>query len=324
MNCELDNNLDKSKFSFNCTTYGCSKRFYFNQKEIEVTEADEVLKKAVENSRKLMGIRIIKGPLKKLIIQGNQEIDLKIVANQLVENQNLKFIDLIISNSKIKSIDSLTFNRITFEKITITKEAANLKHIDVNAFGNGSESIENLDIQNQLSNNESITILSNCFKNLKEIYTISPNQIKEAFKLSNLLYLIIDGSQSIKLKSIDDYAFYECDNLRYLDLSDNEIQQITQNLFNFKNMSDELLTLKLKRNKLNSLSFKRDSLSKFNRPVELILNHNQITYLDEIVFKPFLVCDSNKIDLHDNEFLGLEDDKNRWLEGIYKNKVFYK
>ena len=44
-----------------------------------------------------------------------------------------------------------------------------------------------------------------------------------------------------------------------------------------------------------------------------------ITYLDEIVFKPFLVCDSNKIDLHDNEFLGLENDKNRWL-GIYKEK----
>ena len=327
MNCELDNNLDECKFSFDWTTYGCLKRLYFNKKETEeteVTEADETFKKVIENSNKFIEIRIVKGPLKKLIVEGNEEIDLKIVADQLVENQNLKFFDLIISNSKIKSIDSLTFNRITFEKITIKKEAANLKHIDVNAFGNGSQSIQHFDIQNQLSNNESITILSNCFKNLKEIYTISPNQIKGTFKLSNLLYLIIDGSQSTKLKSIDDYAFYECDNLRYLNLSDNEIEQITEDLFNFRSKSDELLTLKLKRNKLNSLSFNPDSLSKFNRPVELILNHNQITYLDETVFKPFLVRDSNKIDLHDNEFLGLENDKNKWLEGVYKEKVFCK
>ena len=270
-----------------------------------------------------MGIRIIKGPLKKLIVEGNEEIDFKIVANQLVENQNLKFFDLIISNPKIKSIDSLTFNRIAFEKITIKKEAANLKHIDVNAFGDSSESIEHLDIQNELSNNISITNLSKSFKSLKEIYTISPNQIKGTFELPNLLYLIIDGSQSIKLKSIDDYAFYECDNLRYLNLSDNEIEQITENLFNFRKASDELLTLKLKRNKLNSLSFKRDSLSKFNRPVELILNHNQITYLDEDVFKSFFVCDLNKIDLHDNQFLGSKNDKNKWLEKVYEEKVFY-
>ena len=270
-----------------------------------------------------MGIRIIKGPLKKLIVEGNEEIDFKIVANQLVENQNLKFFDLIISNPKIKSIDSLTFNRIAFEKITIKKEAANLKHIDVNAFGDSSESIEHLDIQNELSNNISITNLSKSFKSLKEIYTISPNQIKGTFELPNLLYLIIDGSQSIKLKSIDDYAFYECDNLRYLNLSDNEIEQITENLFNFRKASDELLTLKLKRNKLNSLSFKRDSLSKFNRPVELILNHNKITYLDEDVFKSFFVCDLNKIDLHDNQFLGSKNDKNKWLEKVYEEKVFY-
>ena len=323
MNCELDNNLDECKFSFNWTTYGCLKRVYFNKKEIKVTEADEVFKKVVENSRKLMGIRIVKSPLKKLIVEGNQEIDLKFVENQLVENGNLKFFDLIISNSKIKSIDSLTFNRITFKRITITKEAANLKYIHVNAFGNGSESIQYFGIRNQLSNNESITILSNSFKNLKEIYTISPNEMKETFKLPNLLYLVIDGSQSTKLKLIDENAFYECDNLRYLNLSDNEIEQITENLFNFRSTSDQLLTLKLKRNKLNSLSFQPNSLSKFNRPVELILNHNEITYLDEIVFKPFLVCDSNKIDLHDNEFLGLENERNRWL-GIYKEKkVFY-
>ena len=319
----MNNNLKNDKFSFNLLKYGFSKRFYFNHKKNETTRLCEKSKKLIENSTTLKGIRIESySGSKTLIIEGEHDIDLKIVTNKLIQKKESNFFALIISSSKTELIEALTFNGFIFNNIIFTKDASNLKHVDLHAFGNGSTSIQGLTIGNELCNNVSITDFSNRFINLEEIEITSPNQIKGQFKLPNLKMIQIIGSNSTKLKSIGNNPFYYCDKLKDLSLSDNQIEDVTENSFCFENKSKKNLALTLERNKLNSSSFKKASLINFNRPVTLNLKENQITYLYEEVFKPFFDANGQNQIFVDKSCFRENHEKNRWNQSAdYKNRI---
>ena len=314
-------------YQFQWKNYNCSKSFYFKTQPKSITNQEMMIEK-LKTILRDYGITIRNDVLNEMIIDGDKVINLSII-NQTINNltnDSIFFDELTICNINIKTIQSKTFEKISFGKITIEDEAVNLNEIDFDAFGVGANSVKHLEIQNQLPAIQSpnnFMILLNSFKNIEDIYITSPKIISGSLKLPQLAFLIIDGSNSkpAKLEFIDDFVFQECDKLKFIDISYNKLNKITNNLFNFKNQSNDVLTLKLNNNQLNEASFESLSLLNFKRPVELILNHNQIRYLDENVFRNFLDLNgSNKIDLNDNKF-EVSNPKNRWIFGDQKYKI---
>lgn len=307
-------------YHFNWYNYDCSKGFHFKP-QMKILSNEEMIIEKLKNQLKTYGITIKNQVLNEMIIDGEIMIDLNIINQEInrITNNIISFDELTIRNRSIRAIQAKTFERISFKKISIEDEAMNLNEIHFEAFGFSSQSVTHLEIQNQLPTNQSpknLIDLLNSFKNIRDIYITSPKIICGSFKLPQLAYLIIDGSfkSSAKLESIDDLAFFYCDKLRFIDLSYNKLNKINNNLFKFKNQLNEVsLTLKLNNNELTETSFESLSLLNFKRSVELILNHNQIKYLDEAVFRTFLDLDlNNKIDLNDNSY-EVNNPKNWWL-----------
>ena len=79
-------------------------------------------------------------------------------------------------------------------------------------------------------------------------------------------------------------------------------------MFNFKNENDEIMEINLTYNKLDQSCFAIDSLINFKRPTKLILLKNQIKYLIEEIFKPFL--NANKLNTRENRKVKTQTDIN--------------
>ena len=295
-------------------------------KQIKISSAEMRLIRETKN------VIFVKIPLKQLFIEGIESDFEKIKKEILMINEN-SFDDLIINNPNIKILKSQTFSSHFFNEIKISKSAEKLHLIEPEAFGPGSRRIQRLEILNDLPakiSKEKLLQLINSFTNIKEINMSSPKEFKGQLNLLKLKSLIIDGSHSInKLKSISDFIFSKCRNLMYIDLSNNELGKITKNMFNFENKSNELLILDLSNNKLSELSFDESSLTNINRPLQLILNKNQIKYLDANIFNRFFNDYSKNIIYYYNDTLYNSLDygntKNEWLfkdENIVNKKVF--
>ena len=86
----------------------------------------------------------------------------------------------------------------------------------------------------------------------EQIEINSFNTILEPINLKELRKLSFYGHKpSFKIQPICDYAFYECDRLEYINLSENNIKYISANAFNFKSNKDEILEIDLSNNTLN-------------------------------------------------------------------------
>ena len=99
----------------------------------------------------------------------------------------------------------------------------------------------------------------------------------QPIKLSNLKILCLTGFHStIKIKSICDFAFYECDKIEFINLTKNNIRQIKENTFHFRCENDKFLEINLYGNQITELNFefnsKLNSLVNFKRPTKLYLD----------------------------------------------------
>ena len=107
------------------------------------------------------------------------------------------------------------------------------------------------------------------------------------------------------------------------------INYVSENVFNFKNPSDQLLEIHLWSN-LNEESFALNSLTKFKRPVKFYWQFNHSNYLKEEIFKPFFDADERNMvivthDPFNDNGLYFEPDhhRNHWnqSEEKYKKRV---
>ena len=130
-----------------------------------------------------------------------------------------------------------------------------------------------------------INSLSNC-----EVIKMKPFQSElQPINLRKLKELRLNGKiSSIKISSIKDYSFYECDEIELIDLSWNKIDLITENAFNFENESDKQLRIILNDNKLKESSFALNSLKNIKRATILSIKRTGINHLKKEIFKPFL------------------------------------
>ena len=256
-------------------------------------------------------------------LKGNKSIKLKTIFKLIEISLTQQFNDLIIMNKSIETIPqdlicNLNFNHVEFANID------NLKSIHKNAFGINAMQIKSFhawknlpNLKSHVSNNdydlnELINSLRNC-----EIIWIKPFDFK-CFKLRKLKKLNIsgfyqDGINEVKIESINDFAFYECDQIELICLKGNNIMSINEHSFHFENSSVNLLQIDLRGNKLTEESFAINSLIYFKRPVILNLESNEIKYLKEEIFKPFFMqIDKNKVYATKNFFTS-NSPMNKWI-----------
>lgn len=278
-----------------------------------------------------------KGYKSELIITGNTFRRFKKL-NQafeiISEFSEIKHFDrLEILNFKtITSLDEITFGKLIFNEITIVGWKY-LERIRLDSFKEISNQIKIFNVINSPSLvsqpnsdydlNELINSLTNC-----EELRFKPFQKElKQIQLVNLKVFSFDGvGSSVKIESIEDYAFYECDKLEYIFLQKNNINLIGERSFHFKNESNTILTIFLSENKLNGESFSLNSLNNIKRPIRLYLNDNQIEYLKEDIFKSFISDKYNYlwIDIElirsENQWLHNEIDKNSKIK--FKDRLF--
>lgn len=113
------------------------------------------------------------------------------------------------------------------------------------------------------------------------------------------------------IEEVGDYAFYRLPNLTYLNLRDNEISRISNFTFSFEKTSEEILVIDLQGNIITSDAISPSSFLQLNRPVNLNLHFNLMTYLDEETFKPILMNPKSSIIISNNPIIC--DCRMKWL-----------
>lgn len=155
------------------------------------------------------------------------------VVNSTHENKH--FNELYINNQYIESIDQDILGEIRIDYFVIWN-SPNLERIHWNAFGNQTQFIQIFyvwDLPKLISKPKTEYDLYELINKLVgcEHIQIIPfdNQLK-SIKLSKLKRLNLRAyDYSIKIHSINHYAFYQCDSIENIDLRYNNISQINQN-----------------------------------------------------------------------------------------------
>lgn len=213
------------------------------------------------------------------------------------------FKKLILSNELIQTIEDNDFDEIGFDEIKI-ENCRNLKQIHWNAFGKQSKIVKKFvaySYSNKLPNliskpktDYDLYKLVNSLVNCQEIRMKPFNNKLQFIKLNKLKILDLDGQKSsTKIKSICDFALYECDQIEVIYLMNNEINFIEENSFYIKNCSTKTLLISLSNNNLNECSFAPNSFNNFKRQVNILLYLNCIKYLKQDIFRVFLNNDKN-------------------------------
>ena len=138
-----------------------------------------------------------------------------------------------------------------------------LERIHWNVFGKQIRKIKQFYAYRNLPNLKSepntdydLNQLVNSLVNCEKIRIKSCENQLEPIKLRKLKSLWFVGqSSSMKIQSICDFAFYQCDQIERIDLRENHINSICENAFNFRNQNDKELSINLTDNKLTGDSF---------------------------------------------------------------------
>ncbi len=242
---------------------------------------------------------------------GTQMFNLKHMFNllfQTLDNRKKNFRMSYFNNTAITELEKNTFYYIVFDEIEI-RSASKLKLIDTKAFSETNLVTKRLvlhsnPIENQPPNYDLFNVCSK-IKSL-ETLVVAYSQIEE---IPSFAFRPINGYQTKlktvgiygqKLKKIDNNAFYDLDNISFIEFSPNSIINIPLNAFHFRKESKEMIRIALDINQFNGSKIETSALSNINRPVRLDFfcgNADcQTTYLDEKIFAKFLdVNPLNKI-----------------------------
>ncbi|RWS06275.1 protein slit-like protein [Dinothrombium tinctorium] len=224
----------------------------------------------------------------------------------------------LMCTSKVKTTVNLpekTFGFLMFRKITIDK--CNVDSIHPNAFGGSPMMTEYFNMRGNTIQPMAVNSLLKAITNMPTLRSIdlSYNNIEtipsNAFKaLKNLTDLDLQGND---IKSIGDFAFAELSSLDLLNLDHNEISSIKANSFACQGSRNFRLVISLNSNRLNSSSFENDCFASCKRPMLIEMDGNILNYLDENVFKSFLLTSKrNALHVRGNPIECI--DKNNWIK----------
>ena len=247
------------------------------------------------------------------------------------------FYNFYLNNTFITELKENTFSDITFDRIDI-ENCKNLGNISEKAFTTTQLKTYFIGFENNpslTSPNHSIFRALSKFTNALAIEFLK-NNISEipsnAFGDQDKLRELVFTGESIKM--IGNNAFSGLKNLNILHIDLTSIDLFPENAFEFNEESNQTLYLYIYGNKvLNSSGFSKSSLTKLKRPCEINLDtlypldHTLFSYLDQKVFEPFLILNTNnKIILHERN-LDCSDCRNYWLKknpNLLKQVFYYK
>ena len=251
--------------------------------------------------------------------------------NDKLEGSDRHFKSFLLDNSSVTHIEDNTFFNITFDYIGFFWNR-HLTHIDSHAFGQTTQVTKRVNIEYTPIGNRELFHALNTLTKIEvilcqhlNITEIPSHAFREDIEAQDSIHFL--GFPAVGVTRIGDYAFYELNNLEELDLDHNTIGYIPENAFAFSRSSNKTLQINLTgMEALNSTGFALGSLSNIKRPTVLNLKLNEnITYLDEKIFRPFFDAhDLNRVLLTDN-FGGIGIDCNHcanyWLlkESRYLN-----
>lgn len=257
-----------------------------------------------------------------IVCGGDNNYNLSAVFKRLSVNLNANdkhFKQITISNTEVKELPQNVFSDIAFEKITISG-ASKLFRIHSRAFTASNNLIKNLlIIDTPIVNNDTDFDLFFAIRSMKTLrgLTIHNTNIN---RLPAYAFQPIDGSLmnlnniefAHSLHSIEEFAFYELENVYHLTFMNNFISYIPENAFTFKGTSNEKLIVYFNNNKLNSTSFAIGAFSHINRPFYIEFMNNNLTYLEQSIFAPVMNHELSYVGVVDCP-IDCNDCKMKWL-----------
>ena len=228
------------------------------------------------------------------------------------------FRSLSLDHTSITEIGENAFMDITFDKININSNKL-LSFIHENAFFETDKVTKELDIYN----NPKLTNQANSiFKALDKFIVLETLELYnndidalpfEALK-SNIGYQdtlkrISLGGSSYKKLGRD--AFSSLRNLTTLSLFNISLDQVSEYTFEFGENSDVNLTILF--DNVSLAKFTKKSFLNIKRTTNLVFESN-VEYMDQAVFEPYLVQNSDNIIMVEKGIFNCSDCRNRWLK----------
>lgn len=264
------------------------------------------------------------------------EDSLRGVFNRLkiyVESNNYtsSFHSLRLENTAISALHPGDLGGLSFDSIDFFSNH-DFSYIGAGSFNDSVSSLTTLSVQNSpiADNEEKPQDFYDAIKQLPNLETLmlAENYIKKlpanAFgdkDLKNLSHIDLNGNQ---ISEIGDNAFAGLPKLNRLNLDNNQINFLNKSSFHFENDQSEFLLLYLRKNNLNSDSFESGLFSNVKQTLFIYLSQNNITYLDEQVFKPLLDTKSDVfVAVWKNPYFC--DCKSKWLlqkRGYYFRRIY--
>lgn len=259
---------------------------------------------------------------------GNESINLKIIFNHLSQestDEKKHFKQFHLNNTAITELQEIAFSDITFDEIVI-ENATNLTLINTNALTETNLITKTVDIQNtpiiNSPPNHDIYHVLSLLKNIEYINIVG-TQITEipsyAFKpLNGYQYKLKTAAIWLSpITKLGEYAYYYLDSVNHITVSRSLIDYIPSHAFELRQESKEKIDIFLDNNhKLNGSSFGTDAFLNIRRPaiIHLWMDSpvDELKFLDEKVFYPFLSASANSLELSNNT-IDCNDCRNYWL-----------
>jgi hypothetical protein len=255
-----------------------------------------------------------------IICDTNQQLNFtsifsKVSKDELAVEETYSF--MLINSSKLIHIPENAFGKIKFIIITIYESCSLLERIHPNAFAYQSKTtralvIEARNVIPDKSEPNFFYDLVNSFENLENLaYSSQIGTLEEKFgkNLNNLISL------ALRVDAIKGSPFSNMSKIRILGLNYGKLNYVSKNGLKIGNSSESWMGIALLESKLNGSSFEKgvftsNSLQKVK--VSLTLSGNQINYLDEAVFMPFLTSENGN-QLYIIEPLDCSDCRSAWI-----------
>jgi hypothetical protein len=251
-----------------------------------------------------------------------ETVDIKKILTKASEDPEVVetwFDDLAISSPITELPEGLT-GKLKFRRVRILENEKSLQRINSNAFASSQNTLGDLRI--------SPTNVTNGPAPYSLVDLINSFPILWRLELNSLIDTIQDGTFSVNLtrftylqlrvNAIKGSPFAKLENLNIIYLINGSLNHIPSNAFKMEHYTGllDMLFIDLSGNPLNGSSFQlgaftHPSLNK--RHISLRFEGNNITFLDETVFLPFLQNENNRIDRIVNNPLDCDDCRTAWI-----------
>ncbi|KAI1291969.1 Oplophorus-luciferin 2-monooxygenase non-catalytic subunit [Halotydeus destructor] len=202
------------------------------------------------------------------------------------------FESLRLENTAISAIRGEIFGAISFRNVDLFNNL-DLSSFDLNSFNQSLTSLESLCIQGSplVDNDHKLFSALSGFVNL-ETLILSNNQLEglpeglfNQVVLTNLSYVDLSGNNITELGR---KSFAKLPELSRLNLDNNQITKLTNETFSFDQEESAMALIFLRYNNLTADSFEKGMFLDVEKTVFVYMNHNQITHVDEAIFRPIV------------------------------------